>query len=68
MSTRKRLRQAVNQMQTGWAFVDGALAQLASRTVGDDRVVIGDKLPDGTAFRIVERAMLPFYAGARLVA
>lgn len=68
MSTRKRLRQAVNQMQTGWAFVDGALARLASRTVSDDRVVIGDKMPDGTAFRIVERAMLPFYAGVQLIA
>jgi len=68
MSTRKRLRQAVNQMQSGWAFVDDALARLASRTVGDDRVVIGDRQPDGTAFRIVERDMLPFYAGAQLVA
>lgn len=68
MSTRKRLRQALHQMQAGWSFVDGGLARLAQRVVGDDKIVIGDRQPSGTAFRIIERTLMPFYAGTHVVA
>lgn len=67
MSTGKRLRQALHQMRAGWSFVDAGLARLAQRIVADDQIVIGDRQPHGTAFRVIERTLLPFYAGTQVI-
>jgi hypothetical protein len=67
MSTKKRLRQALRQMHAGWSFVDAGLASIAGRVVDDGKVVIGDRQPHGTAFRVIERTLLPFYAGMHVV-
>jgi hypothetical protein len=54
-------------MHAGWSFVDAGLASIAGRVVDDGKVVIGDRQPHGTAFRVIERTLLPFYAGMHVV-